>query len=66
MIAFAEHDVGRFQIAMRDSFGVGGRDGVGKRDGDLEEIVNRQSAFRNRQRQRSPLDQLHREELEIA
>ena len=49
---------------MRDALGVGRSDGICERDGDRQQIVETQAAFRNRQSQRPPLNQLHRQEQE--
>jgi hypothetical protein len=57
-----DHDVGRFQIAMRDPTAMGGADGVGQGDRNAEEIFERHAARRDVVRERAALDELHRDE----
>ena len=62
VLAFAEHDVGGLQIAMRDAFLVRGRHGVRDGNRDLQQSIERQPGWGHRVSQRSPFDQLHRQE----
>ncbi len=47
---------------MRDPAGVGAADRVGERDGHVEEPIERQTLLRDQLRERSSVDQFHRDE----
>lgn len=51
---------------MDDAALVGGADGVGQRDGQLEQARERHAVLGNQLRQRLPLDELHGEEVHVA
>ena len=51
---------------MDDAAGVRGADRVGEWNGDLEQAVERKAVARNPIAQRRPLDQLHRQEVDVS
>ena len=51
---------------MDDSLGVGGGQGVGERNGDLEDSVDRQATLGYRLRKRLAFDQLHGQEMDAT
>ena len=62
VLALADHDVAGLQVAMRDAFLVGGSDSIGHGNRNLQDVGERQAAFRNHFGEGSSFDQLHREE----
>ena len=51
---------------MNNALVMGGRHGVGQRDGDGQELVDGQTIFRDRQRQLPALDDFHGQQQNIV
>ena len=63
VLAFAEHDVGRLQIAMRDALLVRGGHGIGDGNRDLQQSIERTTpSAAIASASDRPFDQLHRQE----
>ena len=58
------HQVVRFQIPVDDALLVRRTHRIGEGNGQLEELVQRQALLRDQLRERLPLDQLHRDEVD--
>ena len=59
----ANHDVGRFQIAMNDATGMRRRQRVGDRNGNPEYLAEPQAVPRNERVQALPTHVLHHDEI---
>ena len=62
VLTLSDHDVAGLQVAVRDAFLVGGRDGIGHGNRNRQDLVESQAAFRNHFGEGPSFDQLHREE----
>ncbi len=62
VFAFAEHDVGGLEVAMRDAFLVRSRHGFRDRDPDRQHTLERQAAGVQHARKRPTVHQFHRQE----
>ncbi len=58
-----DHDVGRFQVAVRDALAVGNTQGVGQRDGDVEELFERHAAIPDERCDVLAIHEFHGEEV---
>ena len=61
-----DHDVGGLEVAMDDSLVVRGREGVGKRVADVDDLVGGQAVSGDDAVERLALDELHGEEVDAA
>ena len=61
-----KEDVRRFEIPVQDAARVRGGERVADRDGDAEELIERQSSRREDLGQRAPFDQLHRDHRDVV
>ncbi len=59
-----DHKVPRFQIPVDDAFLVRGRRRVREGNRDLEKLVESESVFRKKRRQRLPFHELHGDEVD--
>ena len=51
---------------MGDALLVGGSDGIGQSDGDVQEVIKRKAFLGDALAERLPLDELHGEEVEAV
>ncbi len=61
-----QHDVAGLQVSVRDPLLVRGGDGVGERDGDVEDAIERPAGSRDELAERFPAHELHRDEPHAA
>ncbi len=61
-----QHDIGRFEISMRDPALVRGGDRIGEWDGDVEERAEGEARFRQPLSERAPSYELHRDEVQAV